>query len=170
MRELIETLIITLGLYLAARTALQPFTVLGQSMEPTLHNQQYILVEKVSYWLHAPERGDVVVFKFPGNPSEDYIKRIIGVPGDHVVVGNGHVSVNGHQLTESYIADPPDYTDDKTVPPGNLYVLGDNRDNSSDSHAWGLLPRSDVIGRAWVALWPLTDLALLRDPSYPGVR
>jgi signal peptidase I len=139
-------------------------------MEPTLHNHEYILVEKVSYWFRSPERGDIVVFRYPGDPSEDYIKRVIGLPGDHVVVHDGHVFVNGHQLTEPYIAAPPDYTDDRVVAKGDLYVLGDNRDNSSDSHEWGLLPRANIIGRAWVAYWPIPDLTFLHQPSYPGVH
>jgi signal peptidase I len=168
--ELIETLAITLVLFLAARASLQPFTVQGQSMEPTLHNHEYILVEKVSYWFRSPERGDIVVFRYPGDPSEDYIKRVIGLPGDHVVVHDGHVYVNGRQLTEPYIAAPPDYTDDRVVAPGDLYVLGDNRDNSSDSHEWGLLPRANIIGRAWIAYWPLPDLTILHQPSYSGVH
>jgi signal peptidase I len=168
--EIIETLAITLLLFFAARASVQPFTVQGQSMEPTLHNHEYILVEKVSYWFRSPERGDIVVFKYPGDPSVDYIKRVIGLPGDHVVVQSAHVYVNGHQLTEPYIAAPPDYTDNKTVPKGYLYVLGDNRQNSSDSHAWGLLPRGNIIGRAMVSYWPLSDLSFLHQPSYSGVH
>ena len=169
--ELVETLAITLVLFLAARASLQPFTVQGQSMEPTLHNHEYILVEKVTYWLHAPQRGDVVVFRYPGDPSVDYIKRVIGLPGDHVQIHDGGVYVNGHRLTEKYIAAPPDYSGctycDVTVPKNDLFVLGDNRDNSSDSHEWGLLPRGNVVGRAWISYWPLPDLSILSEPSYP---
>ena len=168
--EIVETLAITLILFFAARASVQPFNVQGQSMEPTLHNHEYILVEKVSYWFTSPQRGDIVVFKAPPAPTEDYIKRVIGLPGDHVVVKNAHVYVNGHQLTEPYIAAPPDYNDDKIVPKGFLYVLGDNRQNSSDSHAWGLLPRDNIIGRAIIGYWPLSDLTFLGDPSYAGVK
>jgi signal peptidase I len=171
--ELVETIIITLALFFAARASLQPFTVQGQSMEPTLHNGEYILVEKVSYWFRSPERGDIVVFKFPENPSEDYIKRVIGLPGDHVVIKNAHVYVNGHQLNENYVAAPPDYSGctfcDVTVPKGDLFVLGDNRDNSSDSHEWGLLPRGNIIGRAWLSYLPIPDITILGHPSYPGL-
>ncbi len=168
--EIVETLAITLILCFAARASVQPFNVQGQSMEPTLHNHEYILVEKVGYWFTSPQRGDIVVFKAPPQPTEDYIKRVIGLPGDHVVVRNGHVYINGKPLTEPYIAAPPDYNDDKIVPNGYLYVLGDNRQNSSDSHAWGLLPRGNIIGRAIVGYWPLSDLTFLSDPSYPGVK
>lgn len=173
MVELIETLAITVILFLIARASLQPFTVQGQSMEPTLHNHEFILVEKVSYWFESPQRGDIVVFKYPDDPTQDYIKRVIGLPGDHVVIQNGGVYVNGTRLTEKYIAAPPDYAGctycDVVVPKGDLFVLGDNRDNSSDSHEWGLLPRGNVIGRAVLAYWPLPDLTLLRDPSYANV-
>jgi signal peptidase I len=170
----VETIIITLVLFFAARASLQPFTVQGQSMEPTLHNGEYILVEKVSYWFRSPERGDIVVFKFPENPSEDYIKRVIGLPGDHVLIQNAHVSVNGHVLGEPYVAAPPDYSGctycDVVVPKGDLFVLGDNRDNSSDSHEWGLLPRGNVIGRAWISYLPIPDITILGHPSYPGLK
>lgn len=175
MVELLETVAITLVLFLAARASLQPFTVQGQSMEPTLHNHEYILVEKVSYWFHSPERGDVVVFKFPGDPTQDYIKRVIGLPGDHVSIHNSSVYVNNKRLAErGYIAAEPDYPGctycDVRVPKGYLFVLGDNRNNSSDSHEWGLLPRDHMIGRAWVAYWPLPDLTILHQPSYPGIH
>ncbi|HWE64039.1 MAG TPA: signal peptidase I [Chloroflexota bacterium] len=173
MVELIETLAITVILFLIARASLQPFTVQGQSMEPTLHNHEFILVEKVTYWFHGPQRGDIVVFKYPDDPTQDYIKRVIGLPGDHVVIQNGGVYVNGARLSEKYIAAPPDYAGctycDVVVPKGDLYVLGDNRDNSSDSHEWGLLPRGNVIGRAILAYWPLPDLTILQDPNYPNV-
>jgi signal peptidase I len=163
-------------LFLAARWSLQPFTVQGQSMEPTLHNSEYILVDKVTYRVRSPERGDVVVFVYPNDPSLDYIKRVIGVPGDHVVISNMHVYVNGHQLNEPYIAAEPDYSNTNCtycnvrVPKGDLFVLGDNRNNSSDSHEWGLLPRKNVIGRAWVSYWPLPDITILNQPQYPGLH
>jgi signal peptidase I len=170
----VETIIITLVLFFAARASLQPFTVQGQSMEPTLHNGEYILVEKVSYWFRSPERGDIVVFKFPENPSEDYIKRVIGLPGDHVLIQNAHVYVNGLALKEPYVAAPPDYSGctycNVVVPRGDLFVLGDNRDNSSDSHEWGLLPRGNVIGRAWISYLPIPDINILGHPSYPGLK
>lgn len=168
--EVLQTIVIGAILFFGVRAAVVPRIVLGQSMEPTLHNNEWVLLEKVSYWLHGPERGDVVVFKFPGDPSEDYIKRVIGLPGDHVSVRDGHVYVNNHQLSEKYIAAAPDYTDDKVVPKGDLYVLGDNRDNSSDSHEWGLLPEKNIVGKAWFSYWPLPDLSFLHGPSYPGVK
>jgi signal peptidase I len=142
-------------------------------MEPTLHNGEYILVDKLTYRFRSPERGDVVVFVFPEDHSLDYIKRVIGIPGDHVVIKNKHVYVNGVALNEPYIAAEPTYAPctycDVTVPKGQLFVMGDNRNNSSDSHEWGLLPRDNVIGRAWVSYWPLPDLTFLHQPSYVGL-
>jgi signal peptidase I len=167
-------------LFFAARFSLQPFTVDGQSMEPTFHNGEYILVDKLTYRFRSPERGDVVVFTYPKDHTLDYIKRVVGVPGDHVVIRNYHVFVNGHQLSESYIAAEPDYGPgttsagcpfcDVTVPSGEYFVMGDNRDNSSDSHEWGFLPRNLVIGRAWLSYWPLPDVTIMHQPSYPGVK
>jgi signal peptidase I len=172
--EIVQTLAITLVLFLGVRAAVVPRIVLGQSMEPTLHTNEWVLLERVSYWLHGPQRGDVVVFKSPDNPTEDYIKRVIGLPGDHVVVQNGGVFVNGRRLTENYIAAPPEYAGcqycDVVVPKSDLYVLGDNRNNSDDSHAWGLLPQANIVGKAWLTYWPLPDLSFLHHPSYPGVH
>jgi signal peptidase I len=173
---LIETIFITVALFLAARFSLQPFTVDGQSMEPTFHTGEYILVDKLSYRFHSPERGDVIVFKYPQNTSEDYIKRVIGLPGDHVVIRNQHVYVNNVQLNEPYIAAEPDYTMsqcnycDVQVPKKNLFVLGDNRNNSSDSHEWGFVPYGDIIGRAWLSYWPIPDITLMHQPSYVGLK
>lgn len=168
--DLLKTALVAAVLFFGIRATVVPRIVLGQSMEPSLHNNEWVLLERVSYWFHGPERGDVVVFQAPEVPSEDYIKRVIGVPGDHVVVQDGNVSVNGHRLTEKYIAAAPNYRDDKLVPKGELYVLGDNRDNSNDSHLWGLLPERNLVGRAMAVYWPLSDFGLLPRPSYSGLH
>ena len=168
--DLLKTVLVAAVLFFGIRATVVPRIVLGQSMEPTLHNNEWVLLERVSYWFHGPERGDIVVFQAPLTPSEDYIKRVIGVPGDHVVVQGGNVSVNGRRLTEKYIAAAPNYQDDQTVPKGELYVLGDNRDNSNDSHMWGLLPERNLVGRALAVYWPLSDFGLLPHPSYAGLR
>jgi signal peptidase I len=163
---LLKTAAIVAALFFALHAALVPRIVLGHSMDPTLHNHEWVLLERVSYWLHGPQRGDIVVFKAPDNPGEEYIKRVIGLPGDHVTVLGGRVWINGRPLTEHYIEAPPDYTDDQIVPAGYLYVLGDNRDNSDDSHVWGLLPEANIIGHAVAVYWPLNELSLLLDPTY----
>ena len=167
IKELAQVAIVTALIYLGIHATISPRIVDGQSMEPTLHNDEWVMLDKVSYMLHSPQRGDIIVFKYPKDPTQDYIKRVIGVAGDHVVVADGHVYVNGRQLSESYIADPPDYAQsqcsycDVYVPKGYLYVLGDNRDNSSDSHIWGFVPLSNVEGRAMFAYWPVPAITVL---------
>ncbi|MGH2347587.1 MAG: signal peptidase I, partial [Chloroflexota bacterium] len=116
--DIAATILFTAVVYFGIHAAIEPRVVLGQSMEPTLHTGEYVMLDKVSYLFRAPERGDIVVFRYPYAPKDDYIKRVIGLPGDHVQVYGGAVYVNGHKLTENYIADPPNYTDDKIVPKG----------------------------------------------------
>lgn len=172
LRELVETAVLTIAIFLLVRVALQNFRVDGMSMEPTFHSGEYILVDKFDYWFHGPERGDVVVFRaVPARaPDRDFIKRVVGLPGDHISVHGGGVYVNGRRLREPYIADPPAYTfQTVTVPRNDYFVLGDNRNNSFDSSKWTATPflaRQYIIGKAWVAYWPLHDLTVFRDPSY----
>jgi signal peptidase I len=170
-RELLETAVLTIAIFLVVRVALQNFKVEGESMEPNLHNAEYILVNKVDYLLHSPQRGDIVVFHAvpAGEPDRDFIKRVIGLPGDRVAVKNQSVYINGKPLHESYIEATPDYTfTERKVPPGDYFVLGDNRRNSFDSSKWAnpFLQRSDIIGKAWVAYWPPADLSLFQNPSF----
>jgi signal peptidase I len=177
-QELLETLLLTLVLFGVARFSLQNFKVDGTSMVPTLLSGEYILVDKISYRFHGdlPARGDIIVFKFPQDTSRDFIKRVIGLPGDTIAIkpvgGTYHTFVNGKMLDEAYIHGPIDraYPDDcasaKTctphvVPPGDLFVMGDNRNFSYDSRRWGDLPKSDIIGRALISYWPLSHLAFL---------
>jgi signal peptidase I len=106
----------------------------------------------------------VVIFHYPLNPQEDYIKRVIGLPGDTVTVENGTVVVNGSSLTEPYISAPPMYSNTWEVPEGSIFVLGDNRNQSSDSHSWGYVPLENTIGKALVVYWPLTEMKTLSEP------
>lgn len=170
--ELVEIAVIAILLFLVARVAVQNFRVNGFSMLPSLHNNEFILVDKLSYDFGSPHRGDIVVFKYPFDTSRDFIKRIIGVPGDRVSVHGGGVYINGRRLHEKYIKATPKYTmslipfaNSSIVPPNDYFVLGDNRRNSDDSHMWGLLPRKDIIGRALIAYWPPQDFGMLSDPS-----
>jgi signal peptidase I len=170
LRELLETALLTAFIFVVVRVALQNFRVDGESMEPNLHNNEYILVNKVDYLLHAPQRGDIIVFRAvpAGQPDRDFIKRVIGVPGDTVSVHNLKVWVNGKALSEPYISQPPDYSfPQQKVPPNTYFVLGDNRNNSYDSSKWPtpFLPRSDIIGRAWISYWPPSDLTWIGGPS-----
>ena len=173
-RELIETAILTLAIFLVVRVAVQNFKVEGLSMTPNLHNGEYILVNKIDYFLHPPQRGDIIVFRAvpAGQPDKDFIKRVIGLPGDTVAVHNDSVYINGHRLAESYIgpAYRPTYTfAPQKVPKNDFFVLGDNRNNSFDSSKWEpspWLPRNDIIGKAWIAYWPLSDLTVFGTPHY----
>lgn len=174
--ELIEVAIIALVLFLVARIAVQNFKVNGHSMFPTLHNNELLLVDKISYDFTSPHRGDIIVFKYPLDTSRDFIKRVIAVPGDRVTINNGRVFVNGAPLHETYIAHKPSYTmpfipsnnNSPVVPKNDYFVLGDNRNKSDDSHLWGLVPRSDIIGRALITYWPPQDFGILTDPSTGG--
>lgn len=152
--DILETLILAVVLYFGINAVSARVRVDGFSMRPTLEDGEYILVNKLAYKTGEPERGDIVVFVFPVNPQEDLIKRVIGLPGETVSVHNGVVSVNGAPLAEPYIASPPAYDGDWVVPEGQLFVLGDNRNDSRDSHQWGLLPIENVIGRAVIIYWP----------------
>ncbi|HZU11197.1 MAG TPA: signal peptidase I, partial [Chloroflexota bacterium] len=138
---------------------------------PNLHNGEYILVNKVDYLVHAPQRGDIVVFRAvpAGEPDKDFIKRIIGLPGETVAVRNNTVYIDGRSLNEPYAHFPEDYTfPPKVVPPGDYFVLGDHRNDSYDSSKWPVpwLPRADIVGKAWIAYWPPSDATILQTPSY----
>ena len=152
--DILETIVLAVVLYFGINAVSARVRVDGFSMRPTLEDGEYILVNKLAYKTGQPERGDIVVFVFPINPQEDLIKRVIGLPGESVSVHNGVVSVNGLPLAEPYISSPPTYDGDWVVPEGQLFVLGDNRNDSRDSHQWGLLPIENVIGRAVLIYWP----------------
>jgi signal peptidase I len=152
--DLIETLLLAVVLYLGINAISARVRVDGFSMVPTLQDGEYVLVSKLSYRLGEPQHGDIIVFKYPGQPPQDLIKRIIGLPGDIVQVNSSVVYVNGQALTEPYIAASPLYQGQWQVPDGFLFVLGDNRNDSSDSHSWGLLPKENVIGKAIIIYWP----------------
>jgi len=165
VREIAETIILILVIFFVVRLAVQNFKVQGTSMLPTVHDGSLVLVNKIDYLLHAPQQGDIVVFKAPPEPSQDFIKRVIATPGETVQVHSGKVFVDGRALKEPYEQQTPDYTMAKipdtnsdVVPKNTVFVLGDNRRNSYDSHLWGLLPRKNIIGKALVSYWPPPDL------------
>lgn len=141
----------------------EPRFIPSDSMLPTLHVGDRLIVEKVSYQLHPPRPGDIVVFQPPPvlqqagyRADQAFIKRVIAQPGQTVQVHQGQVLVDGNPLTEPYLAEPPAYEwGPYLVPEGGLFVMGDNRNNSNDSHIWGFLPEGNVIGRAWLRFWPL---------------
>jgi signal peptidase I len=130
----------------------------GTSMQPSLNNNQYVLVNKLAYLFHAPERGDVIVFHWPVDTNKDLIKRVIGVPGDVIVIDNKTVRVNGVLLNEPYISAPANPAGNTwVVPPNDYFVMGDNRQVSDDSRDWGFVPKSYIIGKAVFVYWPLNS-------------
>lgn len=151
---------------------MSPQEISGDSMFPTFENGEYILTNKVEYKLHEPRRGDVVVFRSPTNKDIDYIKRIIAIPGDTISLKNGKFYVNGEVLEETYLP-PYLYTfagsflkenTEITVPPGYYFVSGDNRPHSLDSREFGLVPKEDIIGKAFVRYWPFERAGIIRNP------
>ena len=165
--DILETLILAVVLYFGINAVSARVRVDGFSMNPTLQDGEYILVNKLAYKTGDPHRGDIVVFVFPVNPEEDLIKRVIGLPGESVSVQDGVVTVNGVPLTEPYIASPPIYNGEWEVPEGQLFVLGDNRNESRDSHQWGLLPMENVVGRAVLIYWPPAEWQVINQMTEP---
>lgn len=143
----------------------QAFRVQGTSMLPVLEDSERIIVNKLGYRLHAVERGDVVVFWYPRDPSVSFIKRVVGLPGDTVEIRHGVVYVNGAAIREDYLA--PAYRDEESyrsilVPKGYYYVLGDHRNSSNDSRSWGEVPEKYIYGKAFLRFWPLSKIGLIR--------
>lgn len=163
--EVLQTVVLALVLYFLIDSVLARVRVENISMEPTLQPGEFILVNKLAYRLGDVTHGDVVIFHYPLNPSEDYIKRVIGLPGDVVTVQDGQVTVNGSAVTEPYIMAPPHYNNSWTVPEGQLFVLGDNRNSSSDSHNWGFVPYENLVGKALLVYWPLDQVKILTLPD-----
>lgn len=145
----------------------RPFIVSGNSMDPNIKNGQYLIIDEVTYRFHNPARGDVIVFKAPPEPTKYYIKRIIGTPGDTVTIDAGKITIknaahpDGFVLDESYIAHTQKDSLSVKVPADSYFVMGDNRSGSYDSRSWGMLPMSNIRGRALVRLLPLTDISYL---------
>ena len=159
--DLLETIILAVVLFFAINAVSARVRVDGFSMVPTLQDGEYVLVNRLAYRNKLPERGDIIVFVSPQTTELDLIKRVIGLPGDKVRISGGVVQVNEQVLEEPYIAAAPIYNGEWDVPEGNLFVLGDNRNDSSDSHAWGLLPVENVIGKAILIYWPLPEWNLI---------
>jgi signal peptidase I len=153
--DILETILLSLLLYFGINAVSARIRVESISMLPTLEAGNYVIVNKLAYKFGKPSRGDIIIFRYPPDPQrEPYIKRVIGLPGDVVRVNGGIVYVNDQPLVEPYISAPPDYEGTWTVPQGYLFVLGDNRNRSSDSHSWGMVPFENVIGKAWIVYWP----------------
>ena len=188
-RDVVETVILALLIFLAVRAMVQNFRVDGSSMEGSLHNGQYLLISKATYFkvnlgfldflpfydsgdnpehyvFRPPQRGDVIVFRFPNDPSRDFIKRIVAEPGETVEIRDGLVFIDGKYLKEPYITDRGHYSyGPEKVLSKQYFVLGDNRNNSYDSHVWGMLPEENIIGQAWLCYWPFSSFGLVSSPN-----
>lgn len=156
LREVVETLLpavviaVLINMFLAQATR-----VYGQSMEPTLHTNQRLIVEKISYRFHGPRRGDIVVLKFPEHGEELLIKRVIGLPGEKMEIHDGTVYIDGRPLDEPYLTQKtPGNMPAVVVPPLHVFVLGDNRSASNDSRVFGPVPIANIVGKAWLSYWP----------------
>lgn len=167
IREILETLLFTFFIVWFVKSATQNFRIEGSSMLPTLHEGQYLIINKLIYMLDEPERGDIIVLHFPNDRSRDFIKRVIGLPGDTVEIRDQVVRVNGVVLDEPYISAPPSNNNTWIVPANSYFVMGDNRPNSSDSRSWSFLPKSDIVGKAWVVYWPPRDWQTVPHVDYP---
>ena len=172
--EVAKIVILALAIVLPIRYFLfQPFVIQGSSMEPNFYEADYLIVDELSYRFRAPERGEVVVFKYPLDTSKRFIKRVIGLPGETVEIKSGNVVVTAVDGTTMTLSEPyipsnlkaPDMSSYK-LGDGQYFVLGDNRPYSSDSQDWGELPKKDIIGRVEVRLWPLDQISLFETPKY----
>lgn len=151
---------------------LQPFLVEGNSMQPNYHNKEFLLVDRLSYKINPPKRGEVIIFRYPLNPADDYIKRIVGLPGETIKIENGQVFINDQLLEENYlstdtqtfVANDLENFLEKTLAENEYFVLGDNRNNSSDSREWGIVPKNNLIGRAWFVVYPLEYFGKIKNP------
>lgn len=186
VREIFETVILALLIFLSLHASIQNYRVHGPSMQPTLIENEYLIVNKLVYLrfnlaeaasflpfydreeepdrfvFHSPRRGSVIVFRSPSDPSRDFVKRVIGVPGDVVEIVEGDVYLNGSLLIEPYVTRKDNSSmGPVTVGPDALFVLGDNRSASNDSRAWGILPTENIIGRVWLRFWPIDRLGTL---------
>ncbi len=175
LREILEIVLVAVLVVVGVRYFLvQPFLVNGSSMEPNFHTGDYLLINEISYQFREPQRGDVVVFRYPGDKSTYFIKRIIGLPGERVRIKNGEVYVFNNQnpkgflVGERYLPAKLKTTGDRdaTLKDSEYFVLGDNRDASFDSRQWGSLGKSDIIGVVWLRLWPLNKVMAFERPAY----
>jgi signal peptidase I len=167
VRELIITLGLALAIFLILQTTVQSSIVEGSSMQPTLENNQRLIVVKAVYHFREPQRGDIIIIHPPvAAPEKQWVKRVIGLPGDTVEVKNHIVYVNGIALKEPYINETPNYTmKPVVVETGEYFVLGDNRNASTDSHYGWTVAKTGIVGEVWLRLWPLSEWGLIH--GYP---
>lgn len=174
LREVAETIVLSLVIFLLIRMVVQNYRIESHSMQPNFYEGQFILVNKLSYRLGAPERGDVIVFHNPTNTDEDYIKRVIALPGDTIEIRNQMVYINGEPLFEDYDLNPlhpSTLYGPVLLEPDHLFVMGDNRQNSKDSRDFGPLSEDLIVGKAWIHVWPPDNLGWVQHQDLePGVH
>ena len=161
LREVAEVVVLAVILYIGISFAVQAVHVEGLSMWATLDDNDYLIANKIDYRLHAPQRGDIVILRPPTNNTTDFIKRIIALPGERLLIRDGAIYINGHKLDEPYL--PDEWTIDNTwnngaeatIPPNEYFVMGDNRNRSQDSRFFGPISRDRIDGKAWFRIWPL---------------
>lgn len=170
LKEIATLVVLVVLIVLPVRIFIaQPFVVDGRSMFPTFEDRDYLIVDELSYRFSDPDRGDVVIFRYPNDPSVFYIKRIIGLPGETVTIERGAVMITREDgtslsLDESYVVrEDATYTSRTTLGDDQYFVMGDNRPESSDSRVWGTLPKENIIGRAYVRIFPVAHAAI-----FPG--
>jgi signal peptidase I len=168
LRDTLEIVFLALVLYVVIQYAVQTVHVLGSSMYTTLHDNDLLVASKISYKLHAPQRGDIIVFKPPDEASRDFIKRVIALPGERIHIANSVVYINGKVLHEPYLPEKWTYNNnwpadgqDQLVPADSYFVMGDNRNHSSDSRTFNFIDRGSILGKAEVRIWPLSQLGFL---------
>jgi signal peptidase I len=160
VREIVETLLLTFFIFWLVNSMVGRYRIDGSSMNPTLYNEQYLIINNLSYLLDDPQRGEIIVFRHPRSDM-NLIKRVIGIPGDEVEVRDRQVYVNGVLVPEPYIQEPTIYEGSWSIPDDQYFVLGDNRNNSNDSHNWQYLPRDHILGKAILIYWPVTDWGMV---------
>lgn len=172
LETVVVALVISIVLYIFVMT---PHEVIGNSMYPTYKNGEYLMANKITYRIRDPQRGDVVIFKY--SDTQDFIKRIIALPGDTVMLKDGQLYINGTLLDESNYLDDTVYTtggdflkegESKTIPEGEYFVSGDNRPHSSDSRAFGPVGEDDIKGKAWIVYFPFSDFRIVQHEEYPN--
>lgn len=170
LREVIETLLLIIGIYTLVNLATARFKVEGQSMFPTFEGAEFLIVSRLDYMIGEPQRGDIVVFHYPDDPQRDFIKRVIGLPGETITIDNGKVFINGVPIDEPYVAALCSQggcsSVQRTLGDDEYFVLGDNRGQSKDSTNFGPIKRHHIIGRAWIKYWPPEEWGIINHHTY----